>query len=100
MEAIFSFSGALFETPSEVSWVFVSVPAEDSEEIHDLVPRRPGFGSVRVTAEIGETSWKTSIFPSKEYESYVLPVKRAVRDKERIGVGDVADVSIRIAVEL
>lgn len=46
------------------SWVFVSLPADASEDIRELAaePRR-GFGSVRVRVTIGATSWKTSIFP-------------------------------------
>jgi Domain of unknown function (DUF1905) len=79
------------------SWVFVSLPREISGEIRerDAGPRR-GFGSVRVRATIGESTWTTSIFPDGARGSYVLPVKRAVRKAEELDVGDVAAVTVEL----
>ncbi|MBX6749350.1 MAG: DUF1905 domain-containing protein [Micromonosporaceae bacterium] len=79
------------------SWVFVSVPSEASEEIRERHhgPRR-GFGSVRVRATIGGSTWTTSIFPDSARGCYVLPVKRAVRTAEDLEVGDVATVSLEL----
>jgi hypothetical protein len=80
----FSFEGELFEAAAASAWVFVAVPVSNAEEIRNLAPPRTGFGSVTVFARIGSTRWGTSIFPSKETQSYVLPVKKAVRDAEQI----------------
>jgi hypothetical protein len=79
------------------SWVFVSVPVEFSEDIRELSrgPRR-GFGSVRVRARVGESSWTTSIFPDSARGCYVLPLKRAVRRAERLDVGDIAAVTVEL----
>ena len=96
MEAVYSFSGELFQTEVEAAWVFILLPTEAADEIAATIPRRSGFGSVRVACHIGSTEWKTSIFPSKEFGSYVLPVKRSVREREKIATGDTAEVSIRI----
>ena len=71
-------------------------PAAMADEIRESVPRRAGFGSIRVAARIGETEWNTSIFPSKADRSYVLPVKRAVREREEVDVGDTVQVTIRL----
>jgi hypothetical protein len=81
------------------SWTFVSLPVEASEEISDLVAaagQRRGFGSVRVRATVGGSSWTTSIFPDSARKAYVLPVKRAVRTAESVEAGEVA----RVIVEL
>ena len=99
MEATFSFTGKLFEAAAEAAWVFVSVPVHDAEEIRDLVPHRPGFGSIRVGARIGSTEWETSIFPSKESRSFVLPIRRSVRRQEEIDTGDVVHVAISINLD-
>jgi hypothetical protein len=79
------------------SWAFVSVPAEASEEIRDLTgPLRRGFGSVRVRATIGGSTWDTSIFPDSKLDCYVLPVKRAIRQAEDLEVGDTTPVRIEL----
>jgi uncharacterized protein DUF1905 len=78
------------------AWIFVSLPVGDSEEIRDLAGGlRRGFGSVRVRATIGTSTWTTSIFPSSQ-AGYVLPVKRPVRVAEALDVGDVATVTVEL----
>lgn len=79
------------------TWTFISLPVEASEDIGDLAsgPRR-GFGSVRVRVTVGASTWATSIFPDSANGSYVLPIKRAVRQAEGLGVGDVATVTVEL----
>jgi hypothetical protein len=78
------------------TWTFVSLPASDSEEIRELAGLRPrGFGSVRVRATIGSSTWTTSIFPDSE-AGYVLPVKRPIRVAEALDVGDTATVTVEL----
>ncbi|RSM44622.1 DUF1905 domain-containing protein [Amycolatopsis balhimycina DSM 5908] len=79
------------------SWVFVSLPADASDDIRELAaePRR-GFGSVRVRVTIGATRWQTSIFPDGSREAYVLPLKRAVRAAEGLDVGDTCTVTVEL----
>ncbi len=80
------------------SWVFVTLPADVSDTIDGALTTPPrGFGSVRVRVRCGSTSWDTSVFPSKEEGSYVLPVKRAVRRAEDVEPGDTATFTLRLA---
>ncbi|WP_353826405.1 DUF1905 domain-containing protein [Agromyces sp. SYSU T0242] len=74
------------------TWFFVDVPEEPSADIRERPRPRRGFGSIRVAATIGGTTWRTSIFPGAE--RYALPLKKAVRDAEGIGPGDAVEVSI------
>ena len=99
MTPTYTFSAVLWEHSGESPWVFATVPATESDEIADLVPRGPGFGSVRVVVTIGASVWSTSLFPSKELGAYVLPVKRAVRNREDLDIGDRASISLRIETE-
>lgn len=80
------------------SWVFLTVPAEVSDAIDDLVAPLPprGFGSVRVEVSIGGSTWRTSVFPSTEESAFVLPVKKAVRRAEDLEVGDEARVELTV----
>lgn len=77
------------------SWVFADVPFDAADQIEDeqVGPRR-GFGAVRVEVALGASRWRTSIFPSKERRTFVLPVKRAVLTAESVAPGDT--VTIRI----
>jgi Domain of unknown function (DUF1905) len=79
------------------TWTFVSLPADASEEIRDLTggPRR-AFGSLRVRATVGGSTWTTSIFPDSTRGGYVLPVKRAVRTAESLDTGDIATVTVEL----
>jgi hypothetical protein len=99
VEAIYEFSGALWEYGGENTWIFITLPTEHADEIADRVTRRPGFGSVRVHVQIGGTDWSTSLFPDKSLGSYVVPVKRSVREREHLSVGDVAGVKIRVILD-
>ncbi|WP_297081194.1 DUF1905 domain-containing protein [uncultured Demequina sp.] len=78
-------------------WVFVTVPegVADHVEAQQTGPER-GFGAVKVQVVIGASTWKTSMFPSKEHASYILPIKAAVRRAEGIAAGDTAAVSITL----
>jgi hypothetical protein len=76
------------------SWWFVTVPPELSDELAELPLPPRGFGSIKVMATIGATTWSTSVFPSDQQRGYVLPVKKAVRAAEGIIDGATVDVAV------
>lgn len=76
------------------SWFFLDVPADISADLRELPAPPRGFGSLRVEARIGATTWRTSIFPGRD--TYALPLKRAVRDAEGIAEGDVVPVHLDV----
>jgi Domain of unknown function (DUF1905) len=80
------------------SWVFLAVPPDVDEEIRLTAGPPRGFGSVRVEATIGSSTWRTSVFPSTE-RGFVLPVKKAVRTREGVDIGDLAEVTLRLVDE-
>ena len=98
MDVNFTFDAELYLWKADGSWVFVDLPIEVAEEIHDMPLPRKGFGSVKVDVALGTSTWSTSVFPDKASGSFVLPVKKAVRKKEGVDVGDTAefDLSIRL----
>jgi Domain of unknown function (DUF1905) len=55
----------------------------------------PG-GQLPVQARLGQTTWKTSIFPDSTRCTNVLPGKSDVRKKEGVAAGDVVKLSITI----
>ena len=84
---------------SKVTWHFITLPRKLAQEIRlvDAGPVRRGFGSLRVQATIGGSTWQTSIFPSKRDESYLLPVKAQVRKAERLIVGKMVTLSLEVS---
>jgi hypothetical protein len=85
--------------PGPGGWHFITLPAKHAKLIKASLhsPRR-GWGSVRVNAAIGKTSWKTSIFPDRKSDSYLLPVKADVRMNENLGDGDTAVITLDIMI--
>jgi hypothetical protein len=91
----FSFSAEVFPWDNDgPSWRFVRVPPTMADDIRALPVEPRGFGSIRVEVRIGETTWHTSLFPDKASGSYVLAVKKDVREREGINDGDTVTVAI------
>ncbi|QKJ19705.1 DUF1905 domain-containing protein [Microbacterium hominis] len=95
---IIEFDGEVFrwDARDDASWYFTSVPPELSAEIREIPRPHRGFGSVRVRARVGGSEWATSIFPDKESGSYVLPLKKAVRDAEHLVDGGAVVVRLHV----
>lgn len=92
-----TFDAELWRYEGEGGWYFVTLPVELADEVRDHVPPRAGFGSVRVTAVVGEFRWQTSLFPDTRSKSYVLPVKAAVRRANDLEAGDRVTVRVGFA---
>jgi len=94
----------LWTTPhAPAKWHFLTIDGEAGEAIaaHEAMQRLEigsgrGFGSVKVRAQVGGTRWDTSVFPSKEQEGYLLPVKAAVRRAEKLAVGDMIEARLEL----
>jgi Domain of unknown function (DUF1905) len=81
--------------PSAASWYFVTIDGQTSTEIrYAALGRTGGFGSVRVTATLGQTRWQTSLFPHKESGGFLLPMKASVRKAEAVDAGDSVTVHL------
>ena len=87
------------------SWHFLTLSGEVAEAIHALAlirrlegGRKRGFGSMKVRATVGDTSWETSIFPAKNLNGWLLPVKAAVRKAEGLVAGDLVRVELEVDV--
>ena len=77
-------------------WYFLTVPDEQCDEIRAQAFGSPrGFGSVKVEARIGDVTWRTSVFPLNS-GGYLLPVKKEVRSRANIGVGDEITVMLEL----
>ena len=85
--------------PGEAAWHFVTLPKDQSGEIKKVFGSSArGFGSLKVKATIGKTSWDTSIFPDSKSGCYMLPIKKSVRKAENIKADDNFELQIDIKI--
>ncbi len=92
----FSFEAGLWRWRADSQWHFVSLPEAIADEI-SVIPLPPkGFGSVKVRVTVGPVTWLTSIFPSES--TYILPIKKQVRDDNALSAGSTADVVLEVIV--
>ena len=89
-------------TPSApAAWFFVTIDGAAGEALSGTAIMRRlegasrGFGSLKVVATIGGSTFKTSVFPSKEL-GWLLPVKASVRKAEGLGEGDAVAVVLEV----
>lgn len=87
-----------FEAPlwqHDGGWFFVTLPEELGRDIAEATAGvQRGFGSLRVTAGIDGVTWSTSIFPDSASGSFVLPIKKAVRQSAQLEAGREVTVDI------
>lgn len=78
-------------------WHFLTLPSKQAAAIRALFARgaRP-FGSIPVSVTIGETGWRTSLFPDRKAGSYLLPIKASVRKSEQIEDGTMVTAVIQV----
>ena len=94
---VLEFAGELLFWRGPAPYHFITVPDEGSAALESASPTVSyGWGCIPVTAHIGDTTWKTSLFPKDEL--YLVPVKVAVRKAEGLELGDIAKVRLEVAM--
>ena len=100
MTTSYTFRAELWQYPEEAGWHFITLPPELAEQLRDQsAPFRKGFGSVKVSACIAGQRWHTSLFPDSRSNSYLLPVKKAIRTAAGIRAGDEVVVEVDLIFE-
>jgi hypothetical protein len=91
------FNGKIWYWRGPSPYFFVTIPAKpcrDLKVISELVTY--GWGMIPVTAQIGKTKWKTSLFPKDG--RYLVPLKDSVRKAEELGEGDKVTVHLEVRI--
>jgi len=74
----------------------VTLPDDEADLLASLGIPRGGFGSIKVNATIGDTSWRTSIFPTSD--TFILLVSRKLLAAEQIDVTDEVTVRLNVVI--
>lgn len=90
-----SFSGAIWYWRGPAPHHFLTVPEAAAQALADIAAGVTyGWGMVPVTVRLGGTTWPTSLWPKDG--GYIVPPKAAVRARERVDVGDLLQVTLRV----
>jgi Domain of unknown function (DUF1905) len=87
------FAGVIWFWKGPAPHFFVTVPEEECRDLKaasNMVTY--GWGMIPVRAQIGQTIWKTSLFPKNG--QYIVPIRASVRRAETLVEGD--DVSVNL----
>ncbi|MEZ4661862.1 MAG: DUF1905 domain-containing protein [Caldilineaceae bacterium] len=89
------FAGEIWFWRGPAPWYFVTVPAEQCQELHAISSSVTyGWGMIPVTVQLGKSKWETALWPKDG--SYIVPIKTSVRKAEKVDEGD--NVTIRLEV--
>ena len=89
------FEGKIFYWRGPAPYYFVTVPEEQSHNIKAIASLVTyGWGVIPVQVRIGDTEWKTSLFPKDGL--YLVPLKDAIRKAEELKEGD--EIIIRLEI--
>jgi hypothetical protein len=90
-----TFDGDLWTWRGPAPWYFVTVPPEESEGLAAIAGVVTyGWGMIPVRAQIGRSRWTTSLWPKDG--GYIVPIKAAVRQAERLSEGDRVTVTLEV----
>ncbi len=92
MNGDISFTGTVQKFLGPGGWVHIAVPKKYTLE---LKRKRHAWGMYPITAHIRNESWKTKLMTKKGGDFFVA-LKKSVRNKENISVGDRITVSFKL----
>ncbi|WP_309713015.1 DUF1905 domain-containing protein [Armatimonas sp.] len=94
---ILTFSGPIWEWRGPAPFHFVTVPEQECDHIKAISGLVTyGWGMIPAMVTIGETTYKTSLWPKNG--GYIVPLKDVVRKAERLEIDDTVTVHLEISV--
>lgn len=76
-------------------WHGVFLPPDATSEVR-FFGRANALGAIAVRAQIGATEVRTSLFPDKRRDSFLLPLKASLRRSENVKEGDRITVTLLV----
>ena len=96
----YSFKGKLWKDKGKGAWHFITITKKLSNEIRKAhKDSEEGWGRLKTTATICETTWNTSIWFDTKAGSYLFPVNSTVRKKEKLSDGASIEVHLEFSLD-
>ena len=91
----YEFTAKMWQYSSPMAWYFVSLPTDISAEIRENMKwMEEGWGRLKAAAKIANTQWETAIWFDTKQNTYLLPLKAEIREKEKLDM--LKDINIII----
>ncbi len=91
----YEFTANVWQHSGVGGWFFVSLSKEISQEIRSQLKwQEEGWGRLKAIAQIGNTNWETAIWYDTKSDSYLLPLKAAIRKIESLVINQEIDVIV------
>jgi hypothetical protein len=89
------FDATIIEWRGPAPFFYAPLPKAEAAEIRAVAKRVTyGWGVIPVEATIGGVAFTTSLFPRDD--TYLLPIKAAVRKKTNVTVGDTIAIDMMV----
>ena len=93
---IIEFEGKIFYWRGPAPFLFVAIPEKPSADLKAISAMVTyGWGVIPAHVRIGETEWKTSLFPKEDH--YLVPIRMSVQKSEKLEVGDSVTIQIEVS---
>lgn len=95
--AEYSFTARVWLWKGDSAWHFVSLPEEIADEVDEQVQGHSrGFGSVPVEVRGTGVAWRTSLFPDRKSGTFILPLKKQIRQQLDCAEGSSVTLTIKV----
>lgn len=93
----YAFAANIWKYEGPAGWYFVSLPLKVSKEIRtNLKSEEEGWGRLKATAQVGNCTWETAIWFDTKQNTYLLPLKAAIRKAEALEAGMLVSITVWI----
>ncbi|WP_044639058.1 DUF1905 domain-containing protein [Siansivirga zeaxanthinifaciens] len=93
----YQFSAKMWQHQATGGWYFVSLPKTFSKEIRgNLKWQEQGWGRMKAFAEIDQLKWETAIWFDTKLDTYILPIKAAIRKKRNLEIHQTMEITLFI----
>lgn len=91
------FSGKIWFWAGPAPHHFVTVPAKQCRDLKAILGAVTyGWGMIPVNVRVGNSEWKTSLFPKDG--RYVVPIKASVRRAENLDEDDQVTIQLDVRI--
>jgi len=90
----FLVEGKVWRWPGDIGWYFIYLPKDFVEKIKKVKNHAKGF--VKIEARLGKSTWQTSLFPYTKEKTYLICIKKIIREKEGVFEGDKISLKIKL----